>query len=227
VPKIAYLTIDDAPSQDFPGKLDFLDSKGIRAVWFCQGNYMEQRPEMVIEAIRRRHVIGNHSYSHPHFSSLALDQCYAEIRATDAVMNDLYVQSGVERPARYFRFPYGDKGEQHHAAVQRYLRNLGYSQPAFADITYAYYREGGYLDDVDWYWTFDTHDWAIHKENPPHGINSVQKILERMDEDVPEAWRGLNDAQSADIVLTHDVENTVFVAEVGYMIEKGIQFRLP
>jgi peptidoglycan/xylan/chitin deacetylase (PgdA/CDA1 family) len=147
--KFAYLTIDDAPSPDFLNKLNFLDAKGIRAVWFCQGNYMEQRPEMMLEAIRRGYIIGNHSYSHPHFSDLSLDQCYAEIRATHAIIDELYQRSGVARPHYFFRFPYGDKGDSlndaldiadaggqaHRDAVQAYLRKLGYVQPAFTDIT--------------------------------------------------------------------------------------------
>src|SRR3990172_9835105 len=101
--KTAYLTIDDAPSPDFLNKLDFLDAKGITAVWFCQGNYMEQRPHMTIEAIRRGHIIGNHSYSHPHFTDLSLDQARAEIRSTDSILDELYHRAGVARRHRFFR----------------------------------------------------------------------------------------------------------------------------
>src|SRR5689334_572664 len=100
---IAYLTIDDSPSLDFMNKLDFLDAHDIRAIWFCQGNYMEQRPQMIIDALLRGHIIGNHSYSHPHFSDISLDQAFAEIRATDAVLDELYQRSGTERRHRLFR----------------------------------------------------------------------------------------------------------------------------
>jgi peptidoglycan-N-acetylglucosamine deacetylase len=241
--KFAYLTIDDAPSPDFLNKLNFLDAKGIRAVWFCQGNYMEQRPEMILEAIRRGHLIGNHSYSHPHFSDLSLDQCYAEIRATHAVLDELYQRSGVTKPYTFFRFPYGDKGDSlndaldtpdavgkaRRDAIQAYLRKLGYAQPAFIDVTYNYFRSSTLASDADWFWTYDTHDWALNVDDPPHGINSTEKILARMDEDVPETGRGLNYDGSADIVLTHDfaANGGVFVAEVERLLAKGIQFKSP
>jgi peptidoglycan/xylan/chitin deacetylase (PgdA/CDA1 family) len=244
VTKIAYLTIDDAPSPDFMYKLNFLDSLGVRAVWFCQGNNMEERPEMVIEAIKRGHIIGNHTYSHPHCSDLSLDQVYAEIRATHAIIEELYQQSGIQRPARFFRFPYGDKGDDlrgdplaaptpagkaRREAIQAYLRRLGYVQPKFPDITYGYYHKAGLLNEADWYWTYDTHDWIFVVDDPPHGIDSVEKILERLDEDAPEEWRGLNYPASADIVCTHDhaVNQAAFTAEVNRMIEKGIEFRMP
>jgi peptidoglycan/xylan/chitin deacetylase (PgdA/CDA1 family) len=241
--KTVYLTIDDAPSLDFLNKLDFLDAKGIRALWFCQGNYMEQRPEMVLEAIRRGHIIGNHAYSHPHFSDLPLDQCYAEIRATHAVIDELYQRSGVTRPHTFFRFPYGDKGMKvneytdtpegdgkvRRDAIQAYLRKLGYVQPSFADVTYQYFRASLLASEADWLWTYDTHDWALNAADPPHGINSLERLLARMDEDVPEGWRGLNYAGSADIVLMHDFawNGDVFVAEVERLIAKGIAFKLP
>ena len=84
--KVAYLTIDDSPSADFMNKLEFLDAHDIKAVWFSQGDNMERRPNMVIQAIQRGHIIGNHAYSHPHFSDLTIDQCFVEIRSTDTII---------------------------------------------------------------------------------------------------------------------------------------------
>lgn len=242
--KTLYLTIDDGPSADFLNKLDFLDARGIPAVWFCQGNNMEQRPQMVIEAIQRGHIIGNHSYSHPSFSDLPLAGCYAEIRAGDAVVEELYARAGRPRPGRFFRFPYGDKGnglygnterrpdaagQERQAAIQDYLRQLGYTQPPFADITYRYYRAAGMLDHADWYWTYDTFDWGLGLENVPYGINSLEKMFARMEEDEPEGCRGLNYPHSADIVLIHDHERTAaaFTALVTRLVEKGYRFALP
>ena len=51
--KIAYLTIDDAPSNDFKRKVDYLLSKSIPAIFFCRGNLMEKRPEVVTYAIKK------------------------------------------------------------------------------------------------------------------------------------------------------------------------------
>lgn len=240
--KIAYLTIDDSPSPDFMNKLDFLDSHNIKAVWFSQGNYMDLRPEWIIDAIRRGHLIGNHSYSHPHFSELNLDQAYAEIRATHHIIEELYEQAGVKRPVRYFRFPYGDKGDlrngnalgaftpegkQRHDAIQAYLRKLGYEQPPFPDVTYDYIRNAGVFDDADMFWTYDSFDWVVMTGGEFHGVSGVDGVMARLDQDMPNDWRGLNSGNSAEIVLTHDhdVPENIFIKEMTRMIEKGLQFR--
>jgi peptidoglycan-N-acetylglucosamine deacetylase len=242
--KTVYLTIDDAPSADFLNKLDFLEINGICAVWFCQGNLMEQRPHMIVEAIRRGHIIGNHTYSHPSFSDLTLDQCYAEIRAADAVLQELYAQSGIGISARYFRFPYGDKGDglygdifqqpgptgqARREAIQHYLRRLGYTQPAFHDVTYNYFEAAGLREDVDWHWTFDTLDWGLDVNDAPHGINTAEKMHARMDEDLPEDGRGLNYPHSADIVLIHDHQHTadLFTTLIEHLITKNVRFEMP
>ncbi len=215
--KVVYLTIDDAPSETFMDKFNFLDEHNIPAIWFAMGSFMEKRPEMMIEAIQRGAIIGNHSYSHPNFSSLTVEQCFAEIRATDAILNDLHTEANVPRKYHFFRFPYGDKGDlregdnesaqiddgtTRHAEIQAYLRSLGYVQPEFADVNYDWFK--AYLQDVDWYWTYDSHDWSPMSDNPVHGIDSAEKVLARLDEDVPDGWRGLNDNRSADIILVHD-----------------------
>ncbi len=242
--KVAYLTIDDAPSLDFVNKLDFLDSHHVPAVWFCQGNFMEQQPEYVIEAMRRGYVIGNHTYTHPHCSDISVDQCFAEIRATDAIIEELHRQAGVERKQRYFRFPYGDKGDKLYGdvfqipdadgqsrrdAIQGYLRRLGYGQPAFPDITYSHYRSMGLLDDADWYWTYDTLDWSAFSDHPIYGVDSVEKVFARTEEDVPDGWRGLHYPNSAEIILMHDHRplGDLFGPLVERLIGMGLQFARP
>lgn len=242
--KTGYFTIDDAPSPDFLNKLEILGERGIKAICFCQGNFLEARPAMALEAIRRGHWIANHTYSHPHCSTLTVDQVFAEIRAADAVIDDLYGQAGVPRPYKLFRFPYGDKGdgrfgdftalrdaqgERRHAEIQGYLRRLDYVQFPFRDVTYEYMRAFGLLDDVDWYWTYDSHDWALIVRDPPDGIDSPEKVLARMDEVAPERGRGLNTPGSAEILLQHDYADNgdLFRRLLDRMLEKGVEFALP
>lgn len=244
ISKIAYLTIDDAPSADFGAKIDFLESKNIPAIFFCQGNYLESNPDICIEAIRRGFVIGNHTYDHPHFSEISLETCFEQIRLTDGIITGLYVRAGVTGHVRYFCFPYGDKGalsgDDVFAAIspaglvrkkvlQDYLLQLGYCQPAFDDVSYEYYRKGGFLDDVDWYWTYDVAEWSTFHEPHAYGIETAEDVFTRMEEVVPEGGRGLDTPGSAEIILTHDhVETTeLFFAVIDRMLEKGIAFHLP
>jgi peptidoglycan/xylan/chitin deacetylase (PgdA/CDA1 family) len=244
VQKIAYLTIDDAPSAHMGRKIDYLSRNNSPAVFFCEGAKMEQRPEPVIDAMQQGFIIGNHSYSHPHFSEITLEQASDEIKRTDDVIEALYRQAGVARPGRYFRFPFGDKGALpgeyplggYSAAgaarkekIQAILRSLGYTQPAFPKITYHYFREAGLPDDADWFWTYDTFDWSVFAEEPMYGIDSLEALFARMDEDNPEGTRGLNDPGSEDIILIHDHEISTenFFLTVDRLAAKGLQFRLP
>jgi len=109
--KTVYLTIDDGPSKDRKEKVDILYQYGIQPIWFCIGSEIEKRPEDVIYSIRKGGIIGNHSYSHPRFSQISLEECFEEIEKTDRIIDSIYREAGVARPIKAFRFPYGDKGE--------------------------------------------------------------------------------------------------------------------
>lgn len=242
--KIAYLTIDDAPSADMGRKINYLSQHNIPAVFFCEGAKMAQRPEPVIDAIRQGFIIGNHSYSHPHFSEITPEQARDEIRRTDDIIEALYRQAGVVRPGRYFRFPFGDKGAlpgeyplggysaegaARKEAMQAVLRSLGYTQPPFPNITYRYFQEAGLAEDADWFWTYDTFDWSVFAEEPMYGIDSLDALFARMEVDNPEGACGLNDPRSEEIVLIHDHEISTenFFLTVDRLTAKGLQFRLP
>jgi len=227
--KIAYLTIDDGPSKTTKIKARFLLSNSIPAIWFCRGNLIEKRMAEAIYLIKKGFIIGNHSYSHPRFSNLTLKKCYDEIRATDCIIEKIYKQAGIRRDRKYFRFPYGDKGGKNRAKLQALLRSVGYRQPNFKRITYRYYRKSQLLGDADWYWTYDTMDWCVSTKTPMYGINTWKKVYARMDEDYPEAGRGLNFPRSEDIILMHDELNSVmaFKSILFRLIGKGIKFKAP
>lgn len=243
IEKEAYLTVDDSPSKEMEEKLNFLLSKSIPVIWFCVGKKMEKRPKPIIKAIKKGHIIGNHSYSHPYFSDLTLEECYNEIRKTDKIINKLYQKAGVERERKYFRFPYGDKGGLNYEEVfepyegkgkirkeklQEFLRKLGYEKPKL-DITYDYYKEADLLEDVDWYWTYDVMLWALQEENPPHGIETMEDVYKRMEADVPKGCRGLNYPRSDDIILIHDHRGNLenFKKVIKRLLEKGIELKIP
>ena len=56
--KIAYLTIDDAPTEDFIRKVNYLKSVNVPAIFFCRGDRLEQRPDDLIYAIQQGFIIG-------------------------------------------------------------------------------------------------------------------------------------------------------------------------
>ncbi len=85
------------------------------------------------------------------------------------------------------------------------------------------------MDDIDWYWTYDCMDWSVFSDEPIFGIDSLEAILARMDEDVPDGGRGLQYPGSSEIVLTHDHETSTHIFEpiIRRLLEKGLHFQLP
>jgi peptidoglycan-N-acetylglucosamine deacetylase len=65
--KVVALTFDDGPDPRFTPKiLDILDKYYIKATFFMVGKQMDAYPDIVRDAFRRGHAIGNHTYTHPH-----------------------------------------------------------------------------------------------------------------------------------------------------------------
>jgi len=106
----AYLTIDDAPSSRTDDLTDALAGRNIPALLFCRGDLLEKNPAPVARAIKKGFVIGNHAWSHTRFSTLSFEQGVAEIEKTDALIDAVYREAGIQRPGKYFRFPHMDRG---------------------------------------------------------------------------------------------------------------------
>lgn len=133
--RVAYLTIDDAPSPRMPRKVKYLSDKGIPAIWFCEGNHLEQGSDFAPLAIRKGFLLGNHSFDHPHFSAIKIAGCLEQIERTHWLLESLYLSERIEWSPRYFRFPYGDKGDVRvKKAIQDFLRRMGYVAAPSAEI---------------------------------------------------------------------------------------------
>jgi peptidoglycan-N-acetylglucosamine deacetylase len=250
--KTAFLTIDDGPSTHRPEKLSALRELGIPAVFFSEGKWMEARPELAIQTIREGFVLGNHAFSHPHFSSLPLTECCQEIARTDALIHELYCQAGQQEHPRFFRFPYGDKGDgrfghvfhfwkkgdiKRHRYLQDFLNEMGYLQPILPKPTHTFYEKNGLYKDLDWHWTFDVMEWTVIQKKPPQGLHSLNKLLHRLNSQRPTDTRGplfwqrrwLGNPGAAEIILMHDHEATadLFRPLLEAMLRMRIQFIPP
>jgi len=98
--RVAWLTIDDGPSDDTTAMLDLLDARGAKATFFVVAERAAERPELVREIVRRGHGIGNHSLSHPSawFWALGPRRMTAEIGQAQEVLRGI---TGVA--PRWFR----------------------------------------------------------------------------------------------------------------------------
>jgi peptidoglycan/xylan/chitin deacetylase (PgdA/CDA1 family) len=85
------------------GLLDVLSSNNVKATFFLIGEWAESNPGLARRIVDGGHEIGNHSYSHPDYTTLSAEEIRQDIkRGEDAIRH----ATGVEtRP--FFRFPYG------------------------------------------------------------------------------------------------------------------------
>ena len=106
--KIIALTFDDVPDPRFtPQLLDILRKYHVKATFFVVGSRAEKHPDLVARIIREGHAIGNHSYNHPEFGKLSMNEFRTQIIRTE---NILQVTAGYK--PRLIRPPYGDISEQ-------------------------------------------------------------------------------------------------------------------
>ena len=225
----AVLTIDDLSSGNTPAIVDYLKKKGICATMFAVGQNVERYPEEAVYAVKKGMILGNHSYSHPGFSSLTMDQAKEEIDKTEEILNRVYETAGVERRYRPFRFPYGDKGGTLKDELQLYLRTQGFHKLKDTQIFYAGYAKQGLHEDIDTYWTFDFAEWQI----PHHTGFTEQDAFKRMDEENPADREQLFTPDASHILLLHAHDETEEIVPgyykhfIDYLLKKGMQFRKP
>ena len=116
--RIAYLTFDDGPYDNTTDAiLDTLKEKGVKAIFFITGDFAKAEPELVQRMIDEGHVVGNHSWKHPNYSGLSVEEAEQDLMK----LHD-YVKENFNYTMRYFRFPAGNFSERALAEVQQ----LGY-----------------------------------------------------------------------------------------------------
>lgn len=245
--KKVYLTIDDSPSTKMHNLIALLLLHEIPAVFFCIGENLKRHPTVIIDAIQQGFLIGNHSWSHPHFSKISLEKAFIEIKRTDEFIEELYVKANVERPVKWFRFPYGDKGDGRKGLIftpltskgklrgtilQTLLKGLSYNYPYFKGISYAYYHQH-LAQDVDWHWTFDVMEWATQLRRPTFGVKNWEAIEQRLNAMSLKDCRGtIHENQtwlasaSDEIILLHDhAETAHFLPDIlNILLAKKLQF---
>ena len=194
------LTVDDGPSERAGNLIDYLSQRQIGAIFFCQGDRLIERKELGIRAVNEGYIIGNHSYDHPDFRDLTGDQANDQIARTDDEIERLYNNAGRPRPAKYFRFPYGQGREN--AAHQSLLRQNGYWSP---------------LNGAQCDWTWDIHvtDWQVDAGNVAHKLEVAKTHL-------------TSRLRNGQVLLMHDhpqnLDLELFQCVCEHVLEMGFKF---
>lgn len=223
----AYLTIDDAPSAALPEKLDLLQDEDVPALFFCEGRRLDAHLDHAVAAIEAGYHLGNHAYSHTHAEELSVETFREEVQRTEELIEEAYERAGVDRPAKVFRFPYGDRGAGEGAAEDRTAaeaEKVEQLQSVLADAGFSAIDPGALVDHwdaeraaegLDWGWTVHFSDWD--KDVPAELREAIDAERDRLTGDGPE------------LLLFHDDGTAIELFEVllAYADDAGIEFADP
>ena len=117
--KVLYLTFDEGYENGYTGQiLDTLKEKGVPAIFFITGPYLEKNGDLISRMINEGHIVGNHTVNHPNMPSKGTKEAMQEeILNLDRRFFELYGHH-----MSYFRPPEGAYSERSLAATNE----LGY-----------------------------------------------------------------------------------------------------
>jgi peptidoglycan/xylan/chitin deacetylase (PgdA/CDA1 family) len=139
--KLVALTFDAGSSAEpVPTILRALAQRGVKCTFFLTGQWMERHPDMARHIADAGHELGNHSWSHPAFTSLSDEQIREQLRRTEEIA--LRVCGRSTKPL--FRPPFGARDQRVRSVV----------------------AEEGYLTI---YWTVDSWD-SVKRDITPQMI---------------------------------------------------------
>lgn len=217
----AVLTIDDIASKNTKAIVDYLNEKGIQAIMFAVGQNVERYYDAAVYALQKGMIVGNHSYSHPSFGEISLEEGIKEIEKNEELLDKLYKDAGVERKYRPFRFPYGNKGGENYKALQTYFSDHGYDKVSDVNIAYDWWKEGKLNEDIDTLWTFDFEEYYLR----PGNDFSKEDIWKKIEAFIKE------DGQQLILLHAHDeteeLYENYYKEFIDYLLENGVTFVKP
>jgi len=147
--KKAALTFDDGPDPLYTVEiLDILEQEQVPATFFLVGKFVKQYPEVVKRMHDGNHLIGNHTFSHPHLGKITDDDAVlAELTDTDSALAGI---TGKHHP--YFRPSYGHLRDDQKSMLEKH----GFK--------------------VEW-WDIDPQDWDVEHVDKNEIVNAIKENL--------------------------------------------------
>src|SRR5690625_3423944 len=106
--KEIYFTFDNGYEEGYTEKvLDILKKEQIPATFFVTGHYVKSSPELVKRMVKEGHMIGNHSYHHPDFTTMTKEDMKDELDRLEEAVADITAQKEM----KYLRPPRGTFNE--------------------------------------------------------------------------------------------------------------------
>ncbi|HSF26880.1 MAG TPA: polysaccharide deacetylase family protein [Actinomycetes bacterium] len=112
--KVVALTFDGGSSDTAVGSiLRTLDDKDVPATFFLTGDFARRYPAQARRIAAAGHVLGNHSNTHPDFTTLTNAAIRAQLAAAEAAIRSAAGASATP----FFRFPFGARAAADIAVV--------------------------------------------------------------------------------------------------------------
>ncbi|MCS6831194.1 MAG: polysaccharide deacetylase family protein [Armatimonadota bacterium] len=147
--KLVALTFDAGSSAEpVPRILQALARQSVHCTFFLTGQWIERYPDAARQIAEAGHELGNHSWSHPAFTSLTDEQIREQLRRTEEIAQRVCGRS--TKPL--FRPPFGARNERVRSVV----------------------AEEGYLTI---YWSIDSWDSVKKDITPQMIINRVMRAM--------------------------------------------------
>ncbi|MBD3290828.1 polysaccharide deacetylase family protein [candidate division KSB1 bacterium] len=168
--------------------LDILKQENVKATLFLTGIFIRKYPELVKRMADEDHVIGNHTWTHPHLTSFAqnsrhetLAHITAEVVQQELLRTaELFRRVTGREMAPLWRAPYGE----HNPEIRRWAADVG-----FRHIGWTMGKNG---ED-----RMDTMDWVADKDSPAY--YTAEEIAEKILSFGSESKTGANGS----IILMH------------------------
>ncbi len=157
-----FLTFDGGSTANVTAAiLDILKKENVRATVFLTGEYMQRYPELTRRIVEDGHLVGNHTYSHPHLTTYSFNAR----QNTLAGVGEEFVRSQLQRTAERFQLITG-------------RRMSSYWRAPFGEFNgqiLGWARAAGYRH-VCWTPHLDTLDWVASPADPL--FKTPQQILD-------------------------------------------------
>lgn len=183
------LTFDGGSLDNITGEiLDLLHESEVQATFFLTGNFIRQYPKTVKRIAGEGHLVGNHTWAHPHLTSFADNRRHDTLEdiSRDFIREELektaalYQRVTGKEMAKLWRAPYGEIN----AEILTWAAEAGY-------------KHVGWTTGQGWRESMDTMDWVADKTSSAYHTTDeiVGKILDL-------SKNGKNGASGA-IILMH------------------------
>lgn len=117
--KTLYLTFDNGYEQGYTDEiLDVLKKEKVPATFFVTGHYVNSATDLIKRMVDEGHIIGNHSYHHPDFTTVNKDVMKRELETLERAVAKVADQTDI----KYVRPPKGMFNQQ----TLQWANELGY-----------------------------------------------------------------------------------------------------